>query len=80
MATPDPQLHSFLVRRQHGHRDRLDLAVQPALPIQRSQYHRHRHLLPEHPVVLGILRHHPVSELPVPTLTLPSSVVSQHRH
>lgn len=51
MASPDPQLYPFLVRRQHGHGDRLDLALQPALPVQRVKDHRDRRLLSQYLVV-----------------------------
>ena len=61
MASPDPQLHSLLVRRQHGYRDHLDPPLQPTIPIQRVEGDRNCDFLVERFVVYGVLRGHCVS-------------------
>jgi len=61
MASPDPQLHSLLVLRQHGYRDHLDPPPQPTIPVQRVEGDRDRCFLVQHFVVYGVLRGHCVS-------------------
>lgn len=71
MASPDPQLHPFLVLRQHGHRNRLHPASQPALPVPRAEGYWGGHLLLERLAIRGVLWDLLVSLcVPIPLLLL----------
>jgi hypothetical protein len=62
MASPDPQLHPLLVRRQHGYRNHLDPALQPTLSIRRVESDRDRRFLVQRFIIYRVLHGNCVSQ------------------